>query len=119
MIGYFVIFPISLFICRRAKSAGLVSGKTVAWALSPTVGLIGMAVSATYLFGVWPTPAEIEQSRQAQAATDDNQRQALAVNQCANGEMNAWNGQNPNVSQQERIAKLLDIVKECRAPLRQ
>jgi hypothetical protein len=144
VIGYFVIFAVSFFICRRAKSADLVSGTTVAWALSPTVGLIGIAVSATYLFGACsfnpfycgapisqrvasptreithytasqPTPADTEQSRQAQAVADDNQRRTLAVNQCASGEMNAWNGQNPSVSQQQRMPKLLAIVKECRA----
>lgn len=144
VIGYLVIFAISFVICRRAKSAGQVSGTTLAWALSPTAGLIGIAASATYLFGICsfnpfhcaapisqqvanptreithytasqPTPAGLEQPRQAQAVADDNQRRTLAVNQCANDEMNAWSGQNPNASQQQRMPKLLDIVKECRA----
>src|ERR1700676_1466126 len=45
--GYVLIFGLSLVMSMRAKSAGIASGRTVAWALSPLVGLMWIIVSTS------------------------------------------------------------------------
>jgi hypothetical protein len=50
--GYVLIFLVSFVVCMRSKSTGSTSGKTVAWALSPLLGLLWIIVSTSYLFGI-------------------------------------------------------------------
>src|SRR5271167_2398268 len=45
---YVAIFVLSLVMRRR----GFESWKAIAWALSPVIGLFGIVLSATYLFGI-------------------------------------------------------------------
>jgi hypothetical protein len=129
---YLVIFVLSLIMRRR----GFESWKAVAWALSPVIGLFGIAISATFLFGICSrdslqcampvapqilpsrgvaqyTPAEIETSRRAQTLADENQRRSVAVNKCANEKLNVWKTQNPEADQKQGLTKLLEISKEC------
>jgi hypothetical protein len=134
---YLVIFVLSLVMRRR----GFESWKSVAWALAPVIGLFGIVLSATYLFGIcnWdsprcampvspqilpssgsahytspqPTSAEIDANSRAQAVADDNQRRTLAVNKCVNEKLNFWKTQNPDADQKQGLTKLLEISKEC------
>ena len=50
--GYILIFVLSLVMCLRSKPAGRTSGKTVAWALSPLLGLLWIIISTSYLLGI-------------------------------------------------------------------
>ncbi len=123
------------------RRRGFESWKAVAWALSPVIGLFGIVLSATYLFGIcnWdslrcampvspqilpssgsahytapqPTSAEIDANTRAQAVADDNQRRTLAVNKCVNEKLNFWKTQNPDADQKQGLARLLEISKEC------
>jgi hypothetical protein len=135
---YVAIFVLSLVMRRR----GFESWKAIAWALSPVIGLFGIVLSATYLFGIcnWdslrcsmpispqvlpsggnahytspqPTSAEVDANTRAQAVADDNQRRTLAVNKCATEKVNIWKTQNPDANQQQGLTKLMEISKECR-----
>jgi hypothetical protein len=77
--AYVLLFVLSLVMCLRSKPAGRTSGKTVAWALSPLLGLLWIMVSTSYLFGICnfnpfrciapvfhkTTPAPIDSARSA------------------------------------------------------
>jgi hypothetical protein len=129
---YLVLFVLSLSMRRR----GFESWKAVAWALSPVIGLFGIVVTATFLFGICSreslqcampgapqilpsrgvahyTSVEIETSRRAQKLADENQRLTVAVNKCLNEEFNVWKNKNPEADQKQSITKLLEISKEC------
>jgi hypothetical protein len=59
-----------------------------------------------------PTPQDL---REATAAEHDRQR-TIALNKCANGDMNSWRVQQSHPpSQQQEIRKALEVVSACRA----
>jgi hypothetical protein len=59
-----------------------------------------------------PTPQELQE---ATAAEHDRQR-TIALNKCANEDMNSWRAQQSHPpSNQQEISKVLEIVSACRA----